>query len=360
MYVGTTTQRGLHTMVFQVIGRSVDEVLDGRASRVTVTLRADGGVCVADDGGGVPMAGSGSGDGIALEDLLTCDYVWSRADGRRRVLVSSIGLGPFVANALSTRMTAEVESGGAREVREYARGVATEPAVAGGPATGDGTTITFWPDPEIFPDPHCAFDELADRLREVALLNRRLDLTLTDERPADGPLSLRLHFPGGAREFVAFLDAGAGGPAQPEIFGFEVEDERSAGTVEVALRWRDDPEERIHGFANSRATKAGTHLLGLRDGLAAALTAYARQQGLLPETAPDLSPEAIGVGLTAVVSVKLDTPEFEGATRGVLGGTQVRSAVAGAVRDHLGAWLRADPARAAAVVRRVLRGGEGR
>ncbi|MEF9886925.1 hypothetical protein [Streptomyces sp. P9-A4] len=168
---------------------------------------------------------------------------------------------------------------------------------------------------------------------------------------------MRYRFPGGARDFVAFLDAQEGASVHPDIIGFEREDPRIAGTVEVALRWRDSPEEWLQGYANSEPTPhGGTHMTGFRDGAAAAVNAHVRERRLLAEAAPDLSIDQIGAGLTAVVSVKLDRPEFSGSTRGVLDGAAVRTSVADAVREHLGTWLERHPEQAAAIIGRIIQG----
>jgi DNA gyrase subunit B len=268
---------------------------------------------------------------------------------RHTALVGRFGIGLCVPNALSSRLTAEVMRDGVRWVQEYVRGVATGPPTAVGPATGSGTSLTFQADTEIFASVQCAFDHLADRFRELAFLNHGLDITLTDQRPHP-PRTQRLYFPGGTRDFVALLDTAMGTPVHPDVIGFEHEDPRMAGTTEVSLRWHATPEEQLLSFANSRPTPhGGTHALGFRDGVAAAITAYARRQGLLPPTVPDLTLEQIGTGLAAVVSVKLDAPEFEGATRGILGNAAVRPCVAEAVRDHLIAWLDDHPDQAAAL-----------
>ncbi|MFE5896224.1 hypothetical protein ACFQ67_02230 [Streptomyces sp. NPDC056488] len=244
---------------------------------------------------------------------------------------------------------------GVHWIQEYARGVALAPPVGVGPATGSGTTITFWPDTDIFGATEHSFTALAERLRELAFLNRRLDISLTDERPSSTPRSTRFLFPGGARDFVAFLDAGAGAPVHPDVIGFEREDPRIAGTIEVALRWNDTREARLRSYANSAPTpQGGTHAVGLRDGLASAINTYARERRLLAEATPDLGADRIGDGLTAVVSVKLDRPEFSGVTLGTLDGAAVRTGVAETVRAHLGTWLRRHPEQAAAVIGRIL------
>ncbi|UUU36573.1 ATP-binding protein [Streptomyces sp. CA-210063] len=357
MWVGSIGERGLHQLVFEVVGRAVNQVLPGRGGSVDVTLTPDGGVRVTDDGPGGPFEDTGDTDGHqGLEALLTSFYAGSEPSGRHVAAVGQFGVGLFVANALSSRLTAEVRWEGVRRVQEYARGVAVTPPSAVGPATGSGTTIAFWPDTEIFETTRCSFAVLAERFRQVAFLNRGLGISLTDERPAGEARAVLFRFPDGVRDFVAALDAETGAALHPDVIGFEREDPRMAGTMEVALLWSGSREERMRSFVNSRATpQGGTHVDGFRDGVAAAVMAYARERGLLAAD-PDPGADRIGEGLTAVVSVKLDRPEFLGATRGLLGNTDVRVCVGKAVREHLGNWFEEQPGRAAVVVDRIVRG----
>ncbi|MEJ8639754.1 ATP-binding protein [Streptomyces sp. MS2.AVA.5] len=355
MYIGSTGERGLHQMVFEVADRAVNEALAGRANSVEITLTPDGRVCVADDGPGLPMEPTADDGNLILEALLTQMHAREEPGGRHVVNVTRFGIGPCVANALSSRLTAEVRRDGVRWIQEYAHGVAIAPPGATGPATGSRTAISFLPDPAVFGTAECSFTVLAARFRELAFLNRGLDISLTDERPREASRSERFRFPSGARDFVTFLDAQAGDPVHPDVIGFEREVPHMAGTVEIALRWCDSRTERVRTFANSRPTpEGGTHAVGFRDGLAAAVNAYARERGLLTAADPDLGTDRIGGGLTAVVSVKLDRPEFRGATHGALSGTTVRACVAEAVREHLGGWLKGHPEQAAAVVGRIV------
>jgi DNA gyrase subunit B len=360
MYVGSTGERGLHHQAFEVSDWAVNEVLAGRAACVDVELTADGRVRVAIDGPGIPVEAAGDTGGPSLEALLTRTHAWPQPDGRHSVSLGLFGMGPFVANALSSFLTAEVRRDGVRWVQHYERGVAVgPPASAGptnGPTNGSGTTIVFRPDADIFDTVEHSFDTLAERFRELAFLNRGLAVSLTDQRSPSRPLEARFIFPGGARDFVAFLDARAGTSAQMDVLGFEQEYPRMAGSVEVALRWSDTPTERIRSFANSAPTPGGgSHVVGFHDGIAAAINAFARQRQLLTDADPDLTADRVCAGLTAVVSVKLDRPEYLGSTRGVLGNPAVRECVAHAVREHLGAWLAKAPQQAAAVVSRMSR-----
>ncbi|GGY50081.1 hypothetical protein GCM10010363_33720 [Streptomyces omiyaensis] len=357
MYVGSTGQRGLHQIVFDVVGRAVNEVLAGRASTVGVTLTPDGGVRIADDGPGIPVEAAGNTGGSDLEALLTQMHPGAEPGGRHAVAMSLFGIGPCVTNALSSRLTAEVRREGIHWVQKYARGVALTPPTSAGPATRGGTTISFWPDTDIFETTECSFDVLAERFRELAFLNRGLDITLTDERPPMGSRTERYRFSGGARDFVTFLDAQAGAPVHPDVIGFEREDPRIAGTVEVALRWGGSHQERLQSYANSEPTPhGGTHTAGFRDGVAAAVNAHVRKRRLLAKTEPDLSVDQTGDGLTAVVSVKLDHPEFSGSTRGMLGNAAVHTSVAETVREHLGTWLEKHPEQATAIISQIIQG----
>ncbi|MFJ7629250.1 DNA gyrase subunit B [Streptomyces sp. NPDC097595] len=346
MYIGSTGPRGLHALVYEVADRAVNEALGGRATSVDIALTADGGVRVADDA-------AGDADGLELEARLTRTGPGTGFRGRDRVPLSSSGLGPAVVNALSRRMTAEVRHDGALWQQEYARGAAVTPLTESGTGAGNGTVITFWPDAEIFGAAEFSAEALEDGLRELAFLNRGLDLSFADlRRPAEAR-SVRLRFPGGTRDYLDFLEGHEAAHGADDTIAVEQEDSRMAGVMDVAFRWCDCPGERLRSYANSQATPQGTHVAGFRSGVTAAVNAYARERGLLAPAAPDVPPDRIGEGLTAVVSVKLDQPEFLGAIHEQLGNSEVSACVTQAVEEHLGLWLRAHPERAAAVVRRI-------
>ena len=229
MYIGSTGERGLRQMVFEVARRAVGEVLVGHASCVEITLTPDGGVSVADDGPG-PGNDGAEGDGLSgLEVLLTRMQTGARCGDRHAVVLGFNGVGPSFVNALSSRMTAEVRGGGARWGQEYARGVALTPFTEAGPSTGSGTTITFWPDADIFGTAEYSFDEVVERFRELALLNRDLEIHLEDRRSPGRSRTVRLRYPGGIRDFVAFLDEQEEAPVHPHIIGFEQERPEMAG-----------------------------------------------------------------------------------------------------------------------------------
>ncbi|KAA0940428.1 DNA topoisomerase subunit B [Streptomyces apricus] len=350
MYIGSVGQRGLHHLVLEAAERALNQILAGAASRVEIILTAEGDVRVADDGTGRAVGHGGHGDGASLETQLTEFWCGAQPADRRVLFGGPFGTGLVVVNALSSRLTAEVRHDGALWVLEYEQGVPVETPAHAGPADGSGTTITFRPDADIFRTLEFSFDALAERFREMAFLNRELDITLTDDRDPATPRAVHFHFPGGPRDHIARL----GAPLHADVIGFEREYSEMGGTVEVALRWCDCRDERIASYANSLPTTGGgTHELGFRDGLSAALTAYAREQQLLGPSDPEFTPAQLGAGLTAIVSVKLDRPEYEGTTRDQLGNAPVRACVTDAVQEHLTVWLRANPGQAAAVLARI-------
>jgi DNA gyrase subunit B len=350
MYIGSVGERGLRHLVLAAAERALNEILDGTASRVEITLTTDGGVRVADDGTGLAVGHAGHGDGPPVETQLTKLWCGTPPTDRRMLFGGHFGVGLAVVNALSSRLTAEVRREGARWVLEYEQGVPVGGPVYAGPADGSGTVIIFRPDAEIFETREYSFDALAERFKEVAFLNRELDITLTDDRDPAAPRAVYFRFPGGPRDYIAEQSA----PLHPDVIGFEREYSGMVGTVEVAFRWCDCRGERIASYANSLPTlNGGTHELGFRDGLTAALTLYAREQQLLSSSDPEFTPTQLGAGLTAVVSVKLDRPEFEGATRDRLSNGSVHACVTEAVREHLTTWLRANPAQATAILARI-------
>ncbi|MFD8597263.1 DNA gyrase subunit B [Kitasatospora sp. NPDC059646] len=308
MYIGSTGERGLHHLLSETVEKAATEVLHGRARTVDVTLLADGSARVTHDG---------LYRHSPAEELMVMPTSWRPTGGRHSIGVLRVGL--FVVNALSDRLVAEERRDGVTVRQEYSRGeTVTAPhptdVLTGGTGSdiGTGTTIVFRPDPAIFGA--VSFDRaaLAARFRELAVLNRTLELTLTDER-GTAPHAERFHAPGGVREYLATLGAD---PAEAVIV--EREDPRMSGSMEIAIAPSGPDGPQLAEFANSFRTHGGTHVQGFRDGVAAALGADARP--------------------TAVVSVKLDAPEFEGSCRDVLGNGAVRACVAEAVQHALETW----------------------
>ncbi|MFI0721575.1 DNA gyrase subunit B [Streptomyces sp. NPDC021224] len=346
MYIGSTGPRGLHHMVTGVVEWAADVVLAapdaGSRRHIAVTLAPDGGVRVTDDGPGVPFAAQEAPGAPGVPPL---DEQLSRfGPGPRRRAFLLNGWELMTACALSTRLTAEVRREGVRRVQNYIRGTATAPPADAGPAADSGTAITFHPDPEIFTTVEVDRTVLADRLRELAFLTPGLTLTLTDERPPGPPRTARFHSPAGVAGLLAHLDGPVAGAT--EVVTVSVTTTR--GALDAALRRRGPAEGPpvIRSYANCFPTaEGGVHVEGLRDGLTAALAGYARAHGL-----PEPDAEGACAGLTAVVSVRLDAPSFEGSTHGRLGNTEVRPWVAAAVREHVGAWLDAHPEQAAGLL----------
>ncbi|HTJ70761.1 MAG TPA: hypothetical protein VL551_24690 [Actinospica sp.] len=362
MYIGSTGERGLHQLVFEIAARAVNEALAGRATRVEVTLLPDDGVRIAGDGPGIPFEDSADGRAAGLETQLT-RMNFAPARGPQYPVLDFCGVGLFVPNALSSRLVAELRRDGVRRLQEYARGAAAGPPADVGPAADVGTVITFWPDSEIFTTTECSFDLLAERFAELAYLNQGLDISLADERhpsephphPYPHPRSARFRFPGGVREMVDSLDERASGFLHPHVIGFEQADPRMEGRVEVALRWRESGPLLVRSYANSQPTpNGGTHVAGFFAGLAAAVSTYARKHQRLTAADPDLTPDHIGQGLTAVISAKLQHPDFAGSTRGALGNAAAKNCVQEAVRTFFATWLDDHPQQATAVIDRIL------
>lgn len=358
MYIGSTGERGLSQLVFEVADRAVNEVLAGRARCVDITLLPDRAIRVADDGPGVPFEDAGVAGGPGLEALLTRMFPGVSPGDRRGPELALLGIGPMVANALSSRAVAEVRREGVRRVQEYARGAAVTTPADAGLTDETGTAVTFWPDPEIFGTAQCSFDRLTDRFRELAFLNRNLDVSLTDRRRPSETRMVQFRSSDGVRDLVAFLDEQETALTHPDIISFEQEDPQTAETTEVALRWHASSEERVRSFANSQATDlGGTHVAGFQNGVRAAVNAYARKLDLLTAAEADFGSSQISDGLTAVVSVKLEHPSWEGSTRGQLGNVEAHTRVRQAVLEHLGTWLEENPQQAAAIIDRIVQAG---
>ncbi|WP_282205161.1 DNA topoisomerase subunit B [Kitasatospora fiedleri] len=309
MYTGSTGVRGLHQLLYEALDPAADALLLGRASRIEIALTADGGVRITHDG--------------HLDDLperLTRFWTPQRP-AVRRLHLSLFALGPSVVNALSVRLVAEEHRDGAVLRQEYARGERVTPPTETGPTDRNGTDLTFHPDPEVFETVVFHYDTVAAHLDELALLNRELDFTLTDERTTPPRVGC-FHHPGGPADFTTRL---GGDPAA--TLTAAAEDERMGGTVDLALSWTG--RGGIRCYANSRRTSGGTHLEGFHDGLRAALLPYPGEHALRAALAE----------LTAVVSVKLDDPHYEGSTHETLGNHPVRARVAETVRRAVEAWL---------------------
>jgi DNA gyrase subunit B len=353
MYIGSTGPRGLHHLVYEVVDNSVDEAIAGHAKRVTVTLHPDNSCTVVDDGRGIPVDKMKKAKNKpAAEVVLTTLHAGGKFGdgGGYKVSGGLHGVGISVVNALSEKLDLEIWRQGAVWTQTYSRGKPTTRFKKGRAVKSTGTTITFWPDPEIFEDLDFDFDILSERLRETAFLTRGLRVELVDER-GEGR-KVEFLYKGGIADFVKHLNESKD-PLHRKIIFFE--GETKDGQVEVALQWNSSYQESTFSFANNINThEGGTHLSGFRSALTRTLNAIAKNRGLLKEKDENLSGEDVREGLTAVVSVKLADPQFEGQTKGKLGNPPIEGLVKEVVNRQLGDYLEEHPADARRILTKAI------
>jgi DNA gyrase subunit B len=348
MYIGSTGERGLHHLVYEVVDNSVDEAIAGHADHVKVTLHPDNSVTVADDGRGIPVENHAKEKRPAAEVVLTTLHAGAKfgEGGGYKVSGGLHGVGVSVVNALSERLHLEVRRDGHEWSEDFVRGKPTSKLKKGQAAKRTGTTITFLPDSEVFEEVDFDFQTLAERLRETAFLTRGLRIDLVDERGAGEEVSFQ--YKGGIVDFVKHLNETKDALHRKTIY---FEEEGDDGQVEIAMQWSSSYQESIFSFANNINThEGGTHLSGFRSALTRTLNAYARQKSLLKEKDENLSGEDVREGLTAVISVKLHDPQFEGQTKTKLGNPPIEGLVKEAVNRRLGEFLEETPGDA----RRIL------
>ncbi len=339
MYIGSTGPRGLHHLVWEVVDNAVDEAMAGYCTKIEVTLLADGGVRVSDNGRGIPVDVHKKTKQSALTTVLTTLHAGGKFEqGAYTVSGGLHGVGVSVVNALAERLVAEVRRDGHIWTQEFRRGKAlTKNPTKGRPVKKTGTTITFWPDPEIFVET-TTFDTetIASRLREMAFLNKGLEIVLVDER-TDPPQRETFLYKGGLVDFVKYLNENRE-PIHPHII--DLSDVSDDAEVEVAMQWTKSYTEAILSFANNINThEGGTHEEGFRKALTKAVNDFARRKNLLKDKDPNLTGEDVREGLTAVISVKVRQPQFEGQTKTKLGNTEIRSYVEKALNRMLPEWL---------------------
>ncbi len=361
MYIGTTSVRGLHHLVYEVVDNSIDEAMAGFCDRIVVRLLKDGGCRVEDNGRGIPV------DPIpklkdrrpAVEIVLTTLNAGGKFGGEGyRISGGLHGVGVSVVNALSRAMTVEVMRDGYVWTQSYARGKATSKLVRGKPTTKTGTIVTFWPDPEIFTET-TEFDRrlLAERLQEQAFLTRGIEIQLIDERE-DPPAKQVFKAQGGIADFVRLLAAGKEPLHNRVIFMEAREDDAEA---EIALQWNTGYAESIHSFANTINThEGGMHEEGLKKALTNVINRYARSKGILKDKDENLLGEDVREGLTAIVSVRLRDPQFEGQTKTKLGNASIRSLVETTVNEQLMTWLEEHPGDAKRIVAKAAAAAKAR
>jgi DNA gyrase subunit B len=360
MYIGSTGLTGLHHLVYEVVDNAVDEAMAGHATRIVVTLLADGGCRVDDNGRGIPVDPHPENKRkSAAEIVLTTLHAGGKFGGEGYKISGGLhGVGVSVVNALSTRLDLEIHrDGGKWEMSFKNGGTPVGKLVKTAPSKRTGTIVTFWPDPAVFEEIEFRALTLVERLREMAFLNKGLEIRFKDERP-DPVLDQTFRYAGGIVDFVKHLNASKE-PIFKRVVSFE--DTAKDSEVEIAMQWNTGYYEGIHSFANNIATtEGGMHEEGFKKALTNAVNKYSRGKNLLKEKDGNLLGEDIREGLTAIISVKLRNPQFEGQTKTKLGNTHMRSMVEKVTNEKLGEWLEEHPAEAKQMVAKATQAAHAR
>jgi DNA gyrase subunit B len=357
MYIGSTGARGLHHLVYEVVDNSVDEALAGRNERIEVTLHPDNSVTVRDFGSGIPVDEMADQGRPALEVVLTKLHAGGKFGGDGYKVSGGLhGVGVSVVNALSEWLVAEVHRDGKVYRQEYERGVPKADMEVMGDATDTGTTISFLPDADVFEDVEFSVETLVQRLRETAFLTKGLAIVLVDER--EGEERYEFQYEGGIRDFVAYINENKD-PIHKHIVYFSGDTER--GQVEVAMQWNTKYVESVFSFANNINThEGGSHLSGFSAALTRTINKYARDKGLLKEKEENLEGEDVREGLAAVISIKLQDPQFEGQTKTKLGNPWVRGHVEQTVNQKLAEYLEENPTDAKQIIQKAISAARAR
>ncbi|MGY0502440.1 DNA topoisomerase (ATP-hydrolyzing) subunit B [Nocardia sp. FBN12] len=385
MYIGSTGERGLHHLIWEVVDNSVDEAMAGHASKVEVTLLADGGVEVIDDGRGIPVGMHAQGV-PTIEVVMTQLHAGGKFDSDSYAVSGGLhGVGISVVNALSTKVEVEVDTDGYHWHQTY-KDAKPGKLVQGEPTKSTGTTVRFWADPDIFETTNYNFETVARRLQEMAFLNKGLTIKFTDERVAEGEViddvvsevaeapkdaevvaaeavehkvkTRTYHYPGGLVDFVRHINR-TKSAIHNSVVGYTVKG--TGHELEVAMQWNSGYSESVHTFANTINThEGGTHEEGFRAALTTVVNKYAKEKKLLKEKDGNLTGDDIREGLAAIVSVKVGEPQFEGQTKTKLGNTEVKSFVQRACNEHLQHWFEANPADAKTIVQKAVSSAQAR
>ena len=388
MYIGSTNERGLHHLVWEVVDNSVDEAMAGYADKVEVTILADGGIEVIDNGRGIPVEMHPSG-APTVQVVMTQLHAGGKFDSESYAVSGGLhGVGISVVNALSTRVEADIKRDGKHWYQNFTNAIPEE-LVAGGPAEGTGTTVRFWPDPEVFETTVFSFELIARRLQEMAFLNKGLTITLTDKRASEEEIELEtlaeeiaegdpetaveaaeekvvkkkekkktFYYPNGLQDYVEHLNKSKTA-IHPTIISLEVKGENLE--VEVAMQWNSGYAQSVHTFANTINTiEGGTHEEGFRAALTSLMNKYAREHKLLKEKEENLTGDDCREGLAAVISVRVGEPQFEGQTKTKLGNSEVRGFVQKAINEHVSDWLDANPAEAKVIINKAVSSAHAR
>jgi len=356
MYIGSTDTRGLHHLVYEIVDNSIDEAMQGFCSRIEVTINADGSCSVADDGRGIPTGILPKYNKPAVEMVLTTLHAGGKFDRKSYKVSGGLhGVGMSVVNALSEWLEVRVRREGKEWHMRCERGILSKPLEMVGEAVGTGTTITFMPDPEIFPDTVFSFDVLSNRLRELAFLNAGTRITIMDERDDK---EHTFNYDGGLVTFVKFLNANKT-PLHPEPIYFDKE--KDGMRVEIAMQYNDAYNEQVFSFVNNINTiEGGTHLSGFRSALTRVVNDYIKKNEISKIKDLTLSGDDAREGLTAVISVKVPNPQFEGQTKTKLGNSEVEGITKSVVNDYLSAFLEENPAVANKIIEKAVLAAEAR
>jgi len=366
MYIGSTSARGLHHLVYEVVDNSIDEAMAGYATRVDVTIHADNSITVVDDGRGIPVdihpTEKMSGVEMALTMLHAGGKFDNEGEGSYKVSGGLHGVGVSVVNALSEWLRVSVRRDGKVHEMAFSRGDKTQELAVTGKSTHTGTTVSFKPDEQIFEETTYSFDVLSNRLRELAFLNKGVNISLADERPTlEGGEARReeYHYEGGLRAFVEHL-RGTRKPLHPEVV--YVEAARPEAEIEIAFQYDDGYNENTFTFVNNINThEGGTHLTGFKSALTRTINDYARRVGLFKKGGVEgLSGDDVREGLTCVISVKVREPQFEGQTKTKLGNSEVKGAVESTVNEKFSEYLEEHPGVGRAIIEKAISAARAR
>jgi DNA gyrase subunit B len=366
MYIGSTGPRGLHHLVYEVVDNSVDEALAGYCDTIAVVMRRDGGIQVRDNGRGIPVGLNKHENKSTVEVVLTILHAGGKFGGGGYTVSGGLhGVGISVVNALSSRLDVEVRRNGFVWRQSYRDGVPEAPLSKDEAATGTGTVITFWPSPETFESIQFDYETLRARFQQMAFLNKGLTISLTDERLLEGetePVRVSYCYEKGLVDYVEYLNSAKKiEVVHPEVISFDAEDTERKISVEVAMQWTTSYQESVHTYANTINThEGGTHEEGFRAALTTLVNKYAREKGILKDRDDNLTGDDVREGLTAVISVKLAEPQFEGQTKTKLGNTEAKSFVQRITGDQLTDWFDRNPPQARDIIRKALQASAAR
>jgi DNA gyrase subunit B len=377
MYIGSTSERGLHHLVWEVVDNSVDEALAGYCDRIEVTLLGDGGVRVADNGRGMPVDMHPTQKKPTVEVILTVLHAGGKFDGKTYAVSGGLhGVGVSVVNALSHRLDVEIDRDGYHWSQPYLNAKPAAPLTQGGKTRRRGTTVTFWADPTIFETTAYSFETISRRLQEMAFLNKGLTIVLRDEREGpvvdeddaaaapkarSGPKEVTYHYAGGIADFVRHLNA-TKDPIQKSVISFEDEEKARAISVEIAMQWNSTYSESVYTFANTINTnEGGTHEEGFRAALTNVVNKWAVDRKIIKNTDDDrFKGDDIREGLAAIVSIKLGEPQFEGQTKAKLGNSEAKTFVQRVCNERLTHWFESNPGDAKTVVNKIAQAARAR